>query len=171
MRIIIGLFLLQAMFQVTGSLFYNDYPRWLWSICDASMLLIPVLLGLKAGIIALLPNLISETLWFFTSGYTGPLLHAATFLIAVIILGLLKGYLDERKTTSSIPIKLACFEFMLIAEEALYVLLRAAFDVGSINEFTWSRISVDFLSFGNLICLAIGLVYLNRTAKGTGTRS
>lgn len=161
--LVIGLFLLETIFQITGSLFYSVYPKWLWSICDASMMLIPVLFGLKVGIIALIPNLISEALWFISSGYIGPLLHAATFLIAVIILGVLKDYLDNRRTALSILIKLACFELLLIGEEALYVLMRAACGVSSIEELTWSRISVDFLSVGNIVCLAIGLAYLKRT--------
>lgn len=163
MRIIIGLFLLETIFQITGSLFYSVYPRWLWTICDASMMLIPVLFGLKVGLIALIPNLISEALWFITSDYPGPLLHAMTFLIAIIILGLLKDYLDKRKATFSILLKLAAFELMLIGEEALYVLLRAACGAGGIEELTWTRISIDFLSVGNLVCLAIGIAYLRRS--------
>lgn len=165
MRIIISLFLLETIFQITGSLFYSVYPKWLWTICDASMLLIPVLFGLKVGIIALIPNLISEAVWFVASSYTGPLLHAISFLIAVIILGFLKDYLDKREAGLSIPIKLVCFELLLIGEEALYVIFRVSCGAGSVEELTWSRICVDFLSVGNLVCLAIGLAYLKKTSK------
>ena len=155
-----ALFLLESVFQIAGGLLYDVCPAWVWSVCDASLMMIPLLFGLRIGLLACIPNTIAEIVWTVVYGYLSPLFHAAAFLIAAAALGCVKEGLDRRAVRRAIPIKLVCFELFLIIEELLYVLLRVACGTSPIEALTWERVSVDFWSAGNLLCAAIGLAVL-----------
>lgn len=157
--IVIAILIIESIFQITGSLFYDVYPAWLWTLCDASMIMIPLMFGLKIGLIGCIPNIVSEIIWFVTTGYIGTLLHGIAFLIVVTILGLIKAAANNRPMKWAVPIKIISYEIFLIMEELIYVLLRIACGASNASYLTWKRISVDFLSIGNIICLALGVVY------------
>ena len=154
------LFLLQVLFQAVGSFRYEDFPAWLWSVCDALILVTPFLLGLLPGVICCLPNTVSEILWLILRGYKGAFLHGAAFLLTVLLAGLLEKPLKKTQGKRRFLFYPLAFEGSLILENTLYRLLRTVFLASKAAQLTAANLLATTLSVGNPLCLGILLLTL-----------
>ena len=162
--VILLLFVVQIIFQIIGAGFYSSCPDWFWTICDALILVTPLIFGLAAGIICCIPNFVAEIFWLIMKGYLGAMLHGIAFMISVIIIGLLAQAVDKKiKNKNNMMIRfcvshIVIFEIALIFENFLYGLLRAIFIVSAASPLTAESILKDTLSVGNPVCVVLMII-------------
>lgn len=156
------IFIIEILFQLFGGIFYDALPVWYWSVCDASMLIIPVLLGITIGLIGCIPNIIAEIIWYVSTGYIGTLLHGLSFLLIVVLLGVIETLLEKRQSDYSPIFLLVSYEISLVLEELFYMTLRVFCGASGFNSLTVSRVSVNLVSVGNIICLIICVLFFYR---------
>ena len=81
-----GLVCLNAIIQLASCFWYSDLPGFVWTLADSIVILVPLVFGLRMGLLNLLPVAVSEFVWFFKLGVPGPLLHLAAFTVAVLLM-------------------------------------------------------------------------------------
>ena len=155
-----AIFSLQVVLQVVGAACYSLFPDWLWAICDALILVTPLLLGPVPGVICCLPNLVAEILWLAVKGYLGAFLHGIAFMLTVLALGAAGQAVGRRCVTKAARCVSGAvlFEAGLIFENLLYCLLRAVFIASAASPVTASAVLKTTLSVGNPVCLALLLL-------------
>ncbi|MBP3869821.1 MAG: hypothetical protein J6E46_02465 [Faecalicoccus sp.] len=166
--ILYGLILIETIIQTVGSIYYDSTPKFVWTWANAIMFLVPLLWGLKPGLVCLIPAVVSEFVFFFSYHIYGPLLHAATFTITTIVLGLLHNKLKDLTLIQKIVFNTVLVLASLILEELLY---RASIAVFLHHDAKWASVIEPFQSPVNIILL-IGftvvltyLVYLDKDKK------
>ena len=74
-----GLIFLNVLLQIASCFWYRELPGFVWTLANAILILVPLVFGLKMGLLCLLPVAASELLWFFKLGSHG-ILEDADFL-------------------------------------------------------------------------------------------
>lgn len=138
-----GLILIEWIIQILGIVNFDACPPFLWSLADALIFLVPVMFGIGLGLACLLPVAVSEFIWFFSFHSVGALLHLASFVIAVIILGAANKKLCQAAESHRIICSVLLFIAVWIGEEALYRALVALFLQ---HPFAWEDVFESMLS-------------------------
>jgi hypothetical protein len=163
--IIFGIiFLIEAIIEIVGSIYYNSTPNWVWGIANGLVFAIPLLQGIIKGLLCLIPNIICEIIWLILKGYIGTILHSISFLICNLILGIMFIVTKRLKLKIKLIIYPLLFESFLLLEEMLYYFMRKIF-LSKKNEFTWKNISVSFMTIVNPVLFIIfifGIYYLDK---------
>ena len=163
--IIFGIiFLIEAIIEIVGSIYYNSTPNWVWGIANGLVFAIPLLQGIIKGLLCLIPNIICEIIWLILKGYIGTILHSISFLICNFILGIMFIVTKRLKLKIKLIIYPLLFESFLLLEEMLYYFMRKIF-LSKKNEFTWKNISVSFMTIVNPVLFIIfifGIYYLDK---------
>ena len=163
--IIFGIiFLIEAIIEIVGSIYYNSTPNWIWGIANGLVFAIPLLQGIIKGLLCLIPNIICEIIWLILKGYIGTILHSISFLICNLILGIMFIVTKRLKLKIKLIIYPLLFESFLLLEEMLYYFMRKIF-LSKKNEFTWKNISVSFMTIVNPVLFIIfifGIYYLDK---------
>lgn len=81
-----GLVILNLIIQIASCFWYNKWPEFVWVLGSCLVILIPLLFGLRMGLLGLLPVAVSEFVWFYKVHSSGPLLHLAAFTVAVLFM-------------------------------------------------------------------------------------
>ena len=58
-----GLVFLNVLLQIASCFWYRELPGFVWTLADAIVILVPLVFGLKMGLLCLLPVAASELLW------------------------------------------------------------------------------------------------------------
>ena len=151
------LFLVDLIIQIFGGIYYGRTPAFVWALADAIIMMVPLVFGLGYGLIFYLPVIASELTWFFKLGTVGPLLHLASFAVAVFLLGLAGGKLKHATLSKRLVQSSILFEVSLLCEEVLY---RVLFRLFLGRQITWKSVSGAFLSPANLLILAVLVVII-----------
>ena len=146
------LIIIELGIQVFGAIYSDQTPDVVYDLANAILILVPLVFGIRLGLICLVPFAASEIFWFSKLLVAGPLLHLASFALAVVMLGLLNRKIAEMPRLKRVVVSGVLFELFLIGEEALYYGLRMLFLQ---KPFGWDDISGTFLSPANLIMLIV----------------
>ena len=119
-----GLIGLNVLFQIVSCFWYSELPGFVWTVADAIVILVPLVFGLQMGLLCLLPVAGSELLWFFQVGAPGPLLHLASFTIAVFVMAAAHRRLAEMPRRKRAVLSGILFIAGYAGEELLYHGLR-----------------------------------------------
>ena len=146
------LIIVELGIQVFGGLFSDQTPEVAYAFANAILILVPLVFGIKLGLVCMVPFVASEIFWFFKLQAVGPLLHLISFAVAVMIFGLANRKIMQMPRLKRAVISGVLFELFLIGEEALYYGLRMLFLQKS---FGWDDISGTFLSPANVVMLIV----------------
>ena len=119
-----GLIFLNVLLQIASCFWYRELPGFVWTLANAILILVPLVFGLKMGLLCLLPVAASELLWFFKLGSFGPLLHLASFIIAVIFMAAAHRRLEAMPRRKRAVLSGVLFIAGVAGEELLYQGLR-----------------------------------------------
>lgn len=119
-----GLIFLNVLLQIASCFWYRELPGFVWTLANAILILVPLVFGLKMGLLCLLPVAASELLWFFKLGSYGPLLHLASFTIAVILMAAAHRRLEAMPRRKRVVLSGVLFIAGVAGEELLYQGLR-----------------------------------------------
>ena len=119
-----GLVLLNTIIQLASCFWYSDLPGFVWTLADSIVILVPLVFGLRMGLLNLLPVAVSEFVWFFKLGVPGPLLHLAAFTVAVRLMAAAHRRLAAMQGQKSAVLSGILFIAGLAGEELLYHGLR-----------------------------------------------
>lgn len=144
--------LIEVAIQIFGGIYYNQTPEFVWSLANAILTLVPLVFGLRVGLICLIPVAVSEIVWFCKLHTAGPLLHIVSFSVTVVILGFAGRKLRYTQFSRKVILKGVLYETFLLGEEALYHGLRMLFLSEPIS---WESVSGTFLSIANPLLLGI----------------
>ena len=122
-----GLVFLNAIIQLASCFWYSDLPGFVWTLADSIVILVPLVFGLRMGLLNLLPVAVSEFVWFFKLGVPGPLLHLAAFTVAVLLMAPAHRRLAAMQGQKSAVLSGILFIAGLAGEELLYHGLRLLF--------------------------------------------
>lgn len=146
------LIIIELAIQILGSIYYDQTPGFIWALANAILVLVPLVFGIRLGLICLIPFGVSEIVWLCKLQVVGPLLHLISFALTVVILGLANRKIVQIPRFKRVIISGILFEVFLLGEEALYYGLRMLFLQKS---FGWDDISGTFLSPVNLLLLIV----------------
>jgi len=166
------IFLIETLIQIFGSIYYNETPNWVWAIANGLQFFVPITEGLIKGLICLIPNIISEIVWYIKDKYISTIFHSISFLISIIILGIAFIFMEKKKAKIKLKIIINAilFELFLLLEEIIYYTMRTIF-LGMDNQLIWENISISFMAIPNPILLIILIIciyyleYLNNIEK------
>ena len=119
-----GLVFLNAIIQLASCFWYSDLPGFVWTLADSIVILVPLVFGLRMGLLNLLPVAVSEFVWFFKLGVPGPLLHLAAFTVAVLLMAAAHRRLAAMPGQKRAVLSGILFIAGLAGEELLYHGLR-----------------------------------------------
>ena len=119
-----GLVFLNAIIQLASCFWYSDLPGFVWTLADSIVILVPLVFGLRMGLLNLLPVAVSEFVWFFKLGLPGPLLHLAAFTVAVLLMAAAHRRLAAMQGQKNAVLSGILFIAGLAGEELLYHGLR-----------------------------------------------
>ena len=119
-----GLVLLNTIIQLASCFWYSDLPGFVWTLADSIVILVPLVFGLRMGLLNLLPVAVSEFVWFFKLGVPGPLLHLAAFTVAVLLMAAAHRRLAAMQGQKSAVLSGILYIAGLAGEELLYHGLR-----------------------------------------------
>ena len=122
-----GLVFLNAIIQLASCFWYSDLPGFVWTLADSIVILVPLVFGLRMGLLNLLPVAVSEFVWFFKLGVPGPLLHLAAFTVAVLLMATAHRRLAAMPGQKRAVLSGILFIAGLAGEELLYHGLRLLF--------------------------------------------
>ena len=143
-----GLILVNLIIQILGSLYYDQTPQVVWAFADGIQLLIPLVFGVRFGLLCFMPTVVSEIIWFCNLHSIGPLMHVVSFAVTIIILGMVGEKLKHSQFSMRVMGNIILYELSLLGEEALYYGLRMLF---MHRPITWANVSGTFLSWANPI--------------------
>ena len=154
-----GFILVNLVIQIIGYIDYQGVSDFFWDISNAIMILTPLLFGLIAGLLCLVPMFAFELVWFIKLLKPGPLLHVGAYLLMAILLALV-----YKKVSALSPVKRSVitglvFEAAILASEYVYYLSRNLVLV-SHPAVTWPVVSTTFISWANPVVLCIGLIII-----------
>lgn len=145
------LIIIELAIQVLGVI-DDQAPEVVWALANAILILVPLVFGIRLGLICLVPFAASEIFWLCKLQVVGPLLHLVSFALVVVILGLVNRKIAQMPRPKRVVVSGVLFELFLIGEEALYYGLRMMFLQ---KPFGWDDISGTFLSPANLVMLIV----------------
>jgi len=119
-----GLVFLNTIIQLASCFWYSDLPGFVWTLADSIVILVPLVFGLRMGLLNLLPVAVSEFVWFFKLGVPGPLLHLAAFTVAVLLMAAAHRRLAAMPGQKKAVLSGILFIAGLAGEELLYRGLR-----------------------------------------------
>ena len=122
-----GLVFLNAIIQLASCFWYSDLPGFVWTLADSIVILVPLVFGLRMGLLHLLPVAVSEFVWFFKLGVPGPLLHLAAFTVAVLLMATAHRRLAAMPGQKRAVLSGILYIAGLAGEELLYHGLRLLF--------------------------------------------
>ena len=122
-----GLVFLNAIIQLASCFWYSDLPGFVWTLADSIVILVPLVFGLRMGLLNLLPVAVSEFVWFFKLGVPGPLLHLAAFTVAVLLMAAAHRRLAAMPGQKRAVLSGILYIAGLAGEELLYHGLRLLF--------------------------------------------
>ena len=122
-----GLVLLNTIIQLASCFWYSDLPGFVWTLADSIVILVPLVFGLRMGLLNLLPVAVSEFVWFFKLGVPGPLLHLAAFTVAVLLMATAHRRLAAMPGQKRAVLSGILYIAGLAGEELLYHGLRLLF--------------------------------------------
>ena len=138
-----GLIFLNMLLQIASCFWYNELPGALWVLADAIVILVPLVFGLRMGLLCLLPVAASELLWFIKLGSPGPLLHLAAFATAVLLMAAAHRRLEAMPRRKRVILSGVLFIAGLAGEELLYRVLRLLVMGKPVK---WDALSSEFFS-------------------------
>ena len=153
-----GLVFLNAIIQLASCFWYSDLPGFVWTLADSIVILVPLVFGLRMGLLNLLPVAVSEFVWFFKLGVPGPLLHLAAFTVAVLLMATAHRRLAAMPGQKRAVLSGILYIAGLAGEELLYHGLRLLFLQKPVN---WDAIYGAVFSPVVLIVLLL-VVFVNR---------
>ena len=151
--------LVNLLIQIIGYFADQGFPTFFFSLSDCILLMTPLLFGMAAGLLCLLPTAVFELVWTLRLHSLGPIFHAASFCLAIIVLALIYKKAAGLQTGKRMVLTGLLYEAFLLAEEALYYFLRYLF-LPSHKPVTWAPVSGTFLSWANPVVLCIGLAII-----------
>ena len=168
------IFLIETFIQIFGSIYYNETPIWVWATANGLQFFVPIIEGLIKGLICLIPNIVSEIIWYIKDKYISTIFHSIAFLISIIILGISFIFMEKKKIKIKLKIIInsILFELFLLLEEIIYYSMRKIF-LSMNNQLIWENISISFMSFPNPVLLIILILciycleYLNNIEKSS----
>lgn len=119
-----GLVFLNVIIQLASCFWYSDLPGFVWTLADSIVILVPLVFGLRMGLLNLLPVAVSEFVWFFKLGVPGPLLHLVAFTVAVLLMAAAHRRLTAMPRRKRAVLSGILFIVGLAGEELLYHGLR-----------------------------------------------
>ena len=119
-----GLVFLNAILQLASCFWYSEMPGFVWALADSIVILVPLVFGLRMGLLNLLSVAVSEFVWFFKLGVPGPLLHLAAFTVAVLLMAAAHRRLTAMPRRKRAVLSGILFIAGLAGEELLYHGLR-----------------------------------------------
>lgn len=119
-----GLVFLNTIIQLASCFWYSDLPGFVWTLADSIVILVPLVFGLRMGLLNLLPVAVSEFVWFFKLGLPGPLLHLAAFTVAVLLMAAARRRLAAMPGQKRAVLSGILFIAGLAGEELFYHGLR-----------------------------------------------
>ena len=122
-----GLVFLNAIIQLASCFWYSDLPGFVWTLADSIVILVPLVFGLRMGLLNLLPVAVSEFVWFFKLGVPGPLLHLAAFTVAALLMAAAHRRLAAMPGQKRAVLSGILYIAGLAGEELLYHGLRLLF--------------------------------------------
>ena len=122
-----GLVFLNTIIQLASCFWYSDLPGFVWTLADSIVILVPLVFGLRMGLLNLLPVAVSEFVWFFKLGVPGPLLHLAAFTVAVLLMATAHRRLAAMPGQKRAVLSGILYIAGLAGEELLYHGLRLLF--------------------------------------------
>ncbi|MBQ3301353.1 MAG: hypothetical protein IJH04_04325 [Eggerthellaceae bacterium] len=137
--------------QVLG-IFNDQIPEVVWSFANAILIMVPLVFGIKLGLVCMIPFAASEIFWSCKLQAAGPLLHLVSFGLAIVILGLANRKIMQMPRLKRTVVSGVLLELFLIGEEVLYYGLRM---LVLQKPFSWDDISGTFLSPANLVMLIV----------------
>ena len=143
---------IELAIQVFGLIYSDQTPQVVYALADTILILVPLVFGIRLGLICLTPFAASEIYWSCNLQVVGPLLHLVSFALVVVILGLANRKIALMPRLERVVVSGVLFELSLIGEEALYYALRMLFLQ---KPFGWEDISGTFLSPANLLMLVV----------------
>lgn len=158
-----GLILINVILQAASCFWYSELPGFVWTLADAIVILVPLVFGLRMGMLCLLPVAASELFWLFSVGSFGPLLHLAAFAIAVILMGLANQRLAAMPRRKRAFLSGALFIAGLAGEELLYHGLRLLVLQKPVN---WTAFFDVVLSPVIPVVLVLLVVFIFRPDRG-----
>ena len=141
-----GLIFIELLIQIFGGIYYDQTPAIVWSLANAILILVPLMFGIKLGLLCFIPVLASEILWFCKLSTTGPILHAVSFALTILILGMANKKLKYAQYPRRVILSSILYEISLLGEETLYYSLIFLFRHRPIR---WEAVSGTFLSLAN----------------------
>ena len=155
------IFLIETFIQIFGSIYYNETPSWVWAIANGLQFFVPITEGLIKGLISLIPNIVSEIIWYIRDKYISTIFHSIAFLISIIILGISFIFMEKKeiKIKLKIIINAFLFELFLLLEEIIYYSMRTIF-LSKKNQLIWENISISFMSIPNPALLIVLVFFI-----------
>ena len=147
-----GLLLAEVIIQVLGTVFYDRTPEFVWPLADAILILVPLVFGIRLGLLCLFPFAAAEIVWFCKLRVAGPLFHLVAFAATIVILGIAYKKLTSIPLSRKVIWSAILYELSLLGEEVLYHTLRMLFLQKPLR---WEAVSGTFLSLANPIFLII----------------
>lgn len=151
--------LINLLIQVIGYFASEGFPQFLFSLSDCILLMTPLLFGMAAGLLCLLPAAVFELIWTIQLHSLGPLFHALSFFLMIVVLALIFKKLSKLSAIKRCVLTGLLYEASLLVEEALYYLFRYLF-LPSHKPISWAPVSGTFLSWANPLILCIGVVII-----------
>lgn len=146
------LIIIELAIQIFGGIYNDQTPGFVWALANAILVLVPLVFGIRLGLICLVPFAVSEIVWFCKLQAAGPLLHLLSFGLTVLILGLANRKIVQMSRLKRVIVSGILYEVFLLGEEVLYYGFRMLFLQKS---FGWDDISGTFLSPVNLLLLLV----------------
>ena len=151
-----SLILIELLIQIFGGIYYDQTPAIVWSLANAILILIPLMFGIKLGLLCFIPVLASEILWFCKLSTTGPILHAISFALTILILGMANKKLKYAQYPRRVILSSILYEISLLGEETLYYSLIFLFRHRPIR---WEAVSGTFISLANPLLLILLVIF------------
>ena len=158
-----GLIILNVLLQIASCFWYYELPEFVWTLADAIVILVPLVFGLQMGLLCLLPVAASEFLWFFKLGSFGPLLHLASFTIAVFLMAAAHRRLAEMPRQKRAVLSGILFIAGYAGEELLYHGLRLLVLQKPVN---WKAFFGTVFSPVVPVVLILLVIFVNRPDRG-----
>ena len=143
---------IELAIQVFGLVYSDQTPEIVYDFANAILILVPLVFGIRLGLICMTPFVVGNCIWFCKLQVVGPLLHLVSFALVIVILGLANRKIAQMPRLKRVVVSGVLFELSLIVEEALYHGLRLLFLQ---KPFGWEDISGTFLSPANLLMLVV----------------
>lgn len=158
-----GLIGLNVLLQIVSCFWYSELPGFVWTVADAIVILVPLVFGLQMGLLCLLPVAGSELQWFFQIGAPGPLLHLASFTIAVFVMAAAHRRLAEMPRQKKAVLSGILFIAGYAGEELLYHGLRLLVLQKPVN---WKAFFSTVFSPVIPVVLILLVIFVNRPDRG-----